>query len=185
MFGNDGRPGAHRRSANSFETRFFRFPMQRMCQSSGRRRKWSDISGNVERLNADIAHCSSGRIAPAADFHVHFAVMLFSAPIVECGHTEVPRQAPNEKYHRTTTIYVPYPRLRVSTTSAHDHLSVFFFDAQMHRAACVCPGIVAVVQIIQSTAIASNGANFPIVSAKMNRTCRRKRKWSNPFYDLR
>src|ERR1700730_16274656 len=60
--------------------------------------------------------------------------------------------------------------------------SVPFFNTQMHSAAVICPHIVAVVQIIQSAAIARNGANFPIVPTEMNRLGRCQRNWPNAFY---
>src|SRR5258708_27090581 len=76
----------------------------------------------------------------------------------------------------------------VPQTSCEIHLhtrplACLFRDAEMQSSAGIRPGVIAIVQIVQSPAIARNRANFPIVSAEMKRLCGRELGFANALYN--
>src|ERR1700756_2682164 len=62
--------------------------------------------------------------------------------------------------------------------------ALFFLDSEMHGSAFVSPGVITVVQIIESPAVARNSANFPVVSAEMKWLCRGEGHRPNPFENI-
>src|SRR3984893_7324372 len=148
MFGNYRRPGVHRRATDRFEASPPGFPLHRMRQKTRRRCEWSDIARNVKRLNAILRIAFTGSISPAADFHIHFTVMLFSGPVVEGGHAQDYRrlQMRNVTHHGDVW---PVPEPAGEKNLGTGPTTVLFFNAQIHSAVVICLDIVAVVQIIQ------------------------------------
>src|SRR5208283_1492151 len=153
-----------------------------MRQSPCRSYEWSHIARHEKRLNAVLRIVLPFGIAPFADLHVYFAIMLVSAPIVECGCTENGGwlQMGNVPHHNIVG--------SVPQTSCHNHfragpLPFFLLDTKMEGSICVGPRIISVVQIVHSAAIAGNGPYFPVVATEVNSFYRCKFRSADALHD--
>ena len=55
----------------------------------------------------------------------------------------------------------------------------FFLYPEMQSSARVRPGVITIVQVVQSSPIARNGANSPLVSAELKWLCGRELRRTN------
>src|SRR5467141_486056 len=168
VFRNHGRARLHRGAPDSFEARAAGFPTHRMREGALGHCKWSEVSRNIEWLNAELRIIFARGVAPPAEFDVYFAVMLIAAPVVkgihaqDCGRLQASGVTNHNDVGSVTEAAIQL-HLRARP------LVSLFRDAQMQRTARVGPGIFSSVQIIHSAAIACNRANLPIVAAEMKR----------------
>src|SRR6266481_2168861 len=95
VFRNHGRARLHRCAPDRFEARATGFPAHGMCEGAFGHCKWSEVSRNIEWLNAELRIIFARGVAPPAEFDVHFAVMLIAAPVIkgihaqDCGRLQV------------------------------------------------------------------------------------------------
>src|SRR5882672_3957224 len=149
MFRHRRRSGLHAGASDSFKTDAPGLPTHRMREGPLGNGKWSDVAGNVEWLNAILRISHGGSVTPAAEFDVHFAIVLVATPVVEgvhaqdCGGFQMGGVA-NYKNVGTVTETASHFEFRAGP------LVPFFRDTEMKGAAGVRPGIVAIVQIIQA-----------------------------------
>jgi len=121
-----GAPACIEAPRTVFEARAAGFPTHRMREGALGHCKWSEVSRNIEWLNAELRIIFARGVAPPAEFDVHFAVMLIAAPVIkgihaqDCGRLQVSGVTNHNDVGFRNRDCDSTPPL------AHDHLSPFF-----------------------------------------------------------
>src|SRR5262249_48175171 len=148
-----------------FETHTSRFPAHRVSQCTGRRPERSDIAGQVERLNRILGVVRVRCIAQSAHLNIHFAVVLVPSLLVESAHTQDRsrlQMASVPHHHAVGSVPKTACKSQVRTRPP----ARCFLYAEMQSTTRVGPSIITIVQVVQSSPVARNGANPPVVSAE-------------------
>ena len=130
--------------------------------------KRRQVAGNVEGLNTVLRIVFIIGIAPPAHFHIEFAEMLISSPVVKgietqnCGRFQM-GNIPDHKNVSSISETSRQFRLRAGPAP------VAFLHSQVKSSACIGPGVISIVEVVQSAAIAGNGPYIPIVSTELKR----------------
>src|SRR5215468_2741328 len=170
------------RASDGLEGSASRLPMQRMRQSTGRLGKLNQVARDVKRLNYILGIFLTG-LAPSADRKVQFTEMEFSRPLVVGIHIQnCCRLQMRSVAHYQNVVSIPKaPRKEDFSTRP---AVAFLPDTKMQSSTRISPGVVSIVEIVHSSAIARDGANIPIVAAEMNLFGGCELRLTNAFDDL-
>src|SRR5215831_6484706 len=182
VFGHHGCSSLHGRSSDGLEGSAPGLPMQRMSQSTLRPGKLSQVARDIKRLNCILRIFLTG-LAPLADRKVQFAVMLFSRPLVVGIHTHnCCRLQMRSVAHYQNVVSIPQASRKRDFCTGPP--VAFLLNAKMQSSTRIDPDVVSIVEIVHSSAIAGDGAHFPIVAAELKRFGKSELRLTNAFNDL-
>src|SRR5262245_34779529 len=108
--------------------------------------------------------------------------MLLSRPLIICIHTQngCRLQMRSVAHDQNVVSIAEAPRQKDFCTGPPVG---YLLNAKVQRATSIRPGVVGVVWIVHSPAIARDGAHFPIVAAEMQRFGGCELRFTNAFHD--
>src|SRR5215471_16167317 len=144
-----------------------------MSQGTGRRSERCNMAGNVERLQGILGVVLVRCVAQSAHLDIHFAVVLVSTLLIEGTHTQDRGglQMSSVPHHQAVG---SVPETLCKSQIGTRPPTLFFPYPEMQGSAGIGPSIVTIIQIVQPSPVARNGANPPLISAELKGLCRRE-----------